>query len=96
MGTHVATSSLSLTFAGHSTVLLEMDGVRLLTDPLLRRRIGVLIRRSPVPPPAVRRDLDAVLIPHARLTPAVDVRILRPGESTVFTPAVSGGEAARE
>ena len=58
MGRHEATSSLSVTFAGHATVLLEMDGVRLLTDPLLRRRIGVLIRRSPVPPPAVRRDLE--------------------------------------
>jgi L-ascorbate metabolism protein UlaG (beta-lactamase superfamily) len=76
MGTHVATSSLSLTFAGHSTVLLEMDGIRLLTDPLLRRRIGVLIRRSPVPPPAVRRDLDAVLISHAHLD-HLDVPSLR-------------------
>ena len=76
MGTHEATSSLSLTFAGHATVLLEMDGVRLLTDPLLRRRIGVLIRRSPVPPPAVRRDLDAVLISHAHLD-HLDVPSLR-------------------
>jgi L-ascorbate metabolism protein UlaG (beta-lactamase superfamily) len=67
MGRLGATSTLSVTFAGHATVLLEMDGVRLLTDPLLRRRIGVLIRRSPVPPPAVRRDLDAVLISHAHL-----------------------------
>ena len=76
MGTHAATSSLSLTFAGHSTVLLEMDGARLLTDPLLRRRIGVLIRRSPVPPPALRRDLDAVLISHAHLD-HLDVPSLR-------------------
>ena len=76
MGTHATTSSLSLTFAGHATVLLEMDGVRLLTDPLLRRRIGVLIRRSPVPPPAVRRDLDAVLISHAHLD-HLDVPSLR-------------------
>jgi L-ascorbate metabolism protein UlaG (beta-lactamase superfamily) len=76
MGTHVATPSLSLTFAGHSTVLLEMDGVRLLTDPLLRKRIGVLIRRSPVPPPAVRRDLGAVLISHGHLD-HLDVPSLR-------------------
>ncbi len=76
MGTHATTSSLSLTFAGHATVLLEMDGVRLLTDPLLRKRIGVLIRRSPVPPPAVRRDLDAVLISHAHLD-HLDVPSLR-------------------
>ena len=76
MGRHGATSTLSVTFAGHATVLLEMDGVRLLTDPLLRRRIGVLIRRSPVPPPAVRRDLDAVLISHAHLD-HLDVPSLR-------------------
>ncbi len=76
MGTHSATSTLSLTFAGHATVLLEMDSVRLLTDPLLRRRIGVLIRRSPVPPPALRRDLDAVLISHAHLD-HLDVPSLR-------------------
>ena len=76
MGRHGATSTLSVTFAGHATVLLEMDGVRLLTDPLLRRRIGVLIRRSPVPPPAVRRDLDAVLISHAHLD-HMDVPSLR-------------------
>jgi L-ascorbate metabolism protein UlaG (beta-lactamase superfamily) len=76
MDTHAATSTLTLTFAGHATVLLEMDGVRLLTDPLLRRRIGVLIRRSPVPPPAVRQDLDAVLISHAHLD-HLDVPSLR-------------------
>ena len=76
MGRLGATSTLSVTFAGHATVLLEMDGVRLLTDPLLRRRIGVLIRRSPVPPAAVRRDLDAVLISHAHLD-HLDVPSLR-------------------
>jgi L-ascorbate metabolism protein UlaG (beta-lactamase superfamily) len=76
MGTHAAPSSLSVTFAGHSTVLLEMDGVRLLTDPLLRRRIGVLIRRSPVPPAAVRGDLHAVLVSHAHLD-HLDVPSLR-------------------
>jgi L-ascorbate metabolism protein UlaG (beta-lactamase superfamily) len=76
MSAQTATSTLSVTFAGHATVLLEMDGVRLLTDPLLRKRIGVLIRRSPVPPPAVRRDLDAVLISHAHLD-HLDVPSLR-------------------
>lgn len=69
-------SCLSLTYAGHSTVLLDVDGVRLLTDPLLRRRIGVLLRRNPLPPPEVRRDLDAVLISHAHLD-HLDVPSLR-------------------
>jgi L-ascorbate metabolism protein UlaG (beta-lactamase superfamily) len=76
MSARAVTSSLSVTFAGHATVLLELDGVRLLTDPLLRKRIGVLIRRSPVPSPEVRRDLDAVLISHAHLD-HLDVPSLR-------------------
>jgi L-ascorbate metabolism protein UlaG (beta-lactamase superfamily) len=90
------TSSLSLTFAGHATVLLEMDGVRLLTDPLLRRRIGVLIRRSPVPPPAVHRDLSAVLISHAHLD-HLDVPSLRliDRRTPVVVPRGLGGLVRR-
>ena len=94
MATH--SSSLSVTFAGHATVLLEMDGVRLLTDPLLRRRIGVLIRRSPVPPPEVRRDLDAVLVSHAHLD-HLDVPSLRmiDRRTPVVVPRGVGGLVRR-
>ena len=76
MGVRADTPRLSVTFAGHATVLLELDGVRLLTDPLLRKRIGVLIRRSPVPPASLRHDLGAVLISHAHLD-HLDVPSLR-------------------
>ncbi len=95
MSAQTATSTLSVTFAGHATVLLEMDGVRLLTDPLLRKRIGVLIRRSPVPPPAVRRDLDAVLISHAHLD-HLDVPSLRliDRRTPVVAPRGVGSAAA--
>ena len=34
------TAAARLTYVGHATVLIDMDGVRLLTDPVLRRRIG--------------------------------------------------------
>ena len=48
---------------GHSTVLLEVDGARLLTDPLLRP--WVLHLRRAVPLVAeVLDDLDAVLVSH--------------------------------
>jgi L-ascorbate metabolism protein UlaG (beta-lactamase superfamily) len=50
-----------ITFLGHATVLVAMGGVRLLTDPLLRRRVAHLRRRDRVEPPA---DIDAVLISH--------------------------------
>jgi L-ascorbate metabolism protein UlaG (beta-lactamase superfamily) len=50
-------------WVGHSTVLVDMDGVRLLTDPLLRRRVVHLRRVDPVPPDAIP-DIDAVLVSH--------------------------------
>jgi len=53
-----------VTYVGHATVLVELGGVRLLTDPLLRRRVGHLLRRGPAPSPAVTGRLDAVLISH--------------------------------
>jgi L-ascorbate metabolism protein UlaG (beta-lactamase superfamily) len=52
----------SLTWLGHSTVLLELGGVRLLTDPVLRSRIVHLLRRSPQP--RTPQGLDAVLVSH--------------------------------
>ena len=38
---------MRLTWLGHATVVLDLDGVRLLTDPLLRGRAGPLRRRGP-------------------------------------------------
>jgi len=51
-------------FVGHSTVLVDLDGVRLLTDPLLRNRVAHLRRVAPVDAKALR-GVDAVLISHA-------------------------------
>ena len=49
---------------GHSTVLISLDGVRLLTDPLLRLFVKHLRRRAPVHADALR-PVDAVLLSHA-------------------------------
>ena len=54
----------SATYVGHATVLLELDGTRLLTDPVLRRRVGPLIRHGAAPPAATGENLDAVLVSH--------------------------------
>jgi L-ascorbate metabolism protein UlaG (beta-lactamase superfamily) len=54
---------LSLTWLGHSTVLLEAAGARVLTDPLLRQRVLHLRRVAP-PATALDGELDAVLISH--------------------------------
>jgi L-ascorbate metabolism protein UlaG (beta-lactamase superfamily) len=50
-----------LTWLGHATVLVELAGVRLLTDPVLRPRVLHLRRHGPAPGvPAV----DAALLSH--------------------------------
>jgi L-ascorbate metabolism protein UlaG (beta-lactamase superfamily) len=54
-----------VTYVGHGTVLLDLDGVRLLTDPLLRRRVAHLHRAAPPVPADTLRGIDAVLVSHA-------------------------------
>lgn len=53
-----------LSYLGHATTLIEMDGVRLLTDPLLRRRIVHLHHRHAPIHPAALRNINAVIISH--------------------------------
>jgi len=50
-----------LRWLGHSTVIVDLDGTRVLTDPLLRRRIMHLRRAAAVPVPD---RIDAILISH--------------------------------
>jgi L-ascorbate metabolism protein UlaG (beta-lactamase superfamily) len=57
----------SITYIGHATVLIEMNGMRILTDPVLRRRLGLLRHRRKVITPADYDDIDAVLISHVHL-----------------------------
>lgn len=52
-----------IVFVGHSTILIEMDGTRVLTDPLLRGRLLHLRRVSPVDREGLESP-DAVLISH--------------------------------
>jgi L-ascorbate metabolism protein UlaG (beta-lactamase superfamily) len=54
--------SASLGYLGHATVLIDLDGVRFVTDPLLRRRVAYL--RRLVATPAVPEDVDAILLSH--------------------------------
>lgn len=54
----------SVTYVGHATVLAEIDGTRLLTDPVLRSRIGPLRRHGSTPASGTASELDAVLISH--------------------------------
>jgi L-ascorbate metabolism protein UlaG (beta-lactamase superfamily) len=57
-----AEERLSLTWAGHSTVLIEAEGMRILTDPLLRSWVGHVRRVDEAR--GIAGELDAVLISH--------------------------------
>ncbi|GAA4403517.1 MBL fold metallo-hydrolase [Fodinibacter luteus] len=57
-------AGVHVTWLGHATVLLEVAGVRLLTDPLLRARFGPLRRRGDLPVHRHVDDVDAVLLSH--------------------------------
>lgn len=58
------TRHLALDFIGHSTVLVELDGIRILTDPVTRSRVGPLRRVEPVPHRDRLHAIDAVLLSH--------------------------------
>src|ERR1700735_117372 len=54
-----------IAFLGHATVLIELEGVRLLFDPLLRGRVLHLRRQVPSVDESVFAGPDAVLISHS-------------------------------
>lgn len=85
------TGPLSLEFLGHSSVIVELDGVRLLTDPVTRSRVGPLRRVGPVPARDRTREIDAVLISHLHWD-HLDLPSLRDlGRDTpIFVPAGAG------
>jgi L-ascorbate metabolism protein UlaG (beta-lactamase superfamily) len=57
----------SVTFIGHSTLLVDMDGTSILTDPLLRDRLGHLHRHAPPPEREGLAAPDVILISHLHL-----------------------------
>jgi L-ascorbate metabolism protein UlaG (beta-lactamase superfamily) len=58
---------VKVTYIGHATLLLEIGGVTLLTDPNFDRKLGGILPR--VTPPGIAIDqlppLDAILLTHA-------------------------------
>lgn len=58
---------MRVTYIGHATLLIEMGGMRLLTDPNFDPKLGRILPR--VSPPGIELDalpkLDAVLLTHA-------------------------------
>jgi L-ascorbate metabolism protein UlaG (beta-lactamase superfamily) len=77
----------TVTYVGHATTLVELGGARLLTDPVLRSRVGYIRRIAAPPAPEVCERLDAVLISHAHHD-HLDTASLRrlPGDVPVIAP----------
>jgi L-ascorbate metabolism protein UlaG (beta-lactamase superfamily) len=86
-----------LTFLGHSTVLVDLDGVRVITDPLFGHMAAGAVRRQM---PAVSADnlegLAAVFISHGHWD-HLDLASLRalPGNPAVIVPVGLGRIVAK-
>jgi L-ascorbate metabolism protein UlaG (beta-lactamase superfamily) len=79
---------MRITWLGHSTVVLDLDGMRVLTDPLLRPHAGLLRRLAPRPDPASWSRPDVVLLSHLHHDHAElrSLRMLR-GAALMSAPA---------
>ena len=80
----------SLTFLGHSTVLFEIAGMRILTDPLVFERLLILRRTATRLDPALHRDIDAVLISHLHIDHLHIRSLLEIGRGTRVIMPVGG------
>jgi len=87
---------VTIRYIGHATVLLEVDGVRILTDPFLRDRLGPLERHGPTPDADEIGPVDVVLISHGH-PDHLDRRSLEAvkGNATVVVPRRLGAMVRR-
>ena len=86
----------NITYVGHATLLIERDGARILTDPVLRDRILFLRRQGPPPDFEAIGEPELVLVSHAHYD-HLDVHSLRQvaRDSTVVVPRGCAGYASR-
>lgn len=61
---HTPAAAMQLRYLGHSTVLVELAGLRILTDPVMRRRVGGLRRAVAQVTARQVADVDLVLVSH--------------------------------
>jgi L-ascorbate metabolism protein UlaG (beta-lactamase superfamily) len=54
-------------FLGHATLVIDLDGTQVITDPLLHGRVGPLQRHRDTPDASLLSEIDAVLISHLHL-----------------------------
>jgi L-ascorbate metabolism protein UlaG (beta-lactamase superfamily) len=73
-----------VTWVGHATNLIDIDGYRIITDPLLTKRVAHLRRRRELPS-ADSADVDVALLSHVHLDHIhlPSIRKLRPSTALV-------------
>jgi len=88
--------AIHVDFLGHATVLMEMAGARVITDPFLGARIGPLQRHGPVPD-AAAIHADVVLVSHGHRDhfDRASLEAL-PGRPTIVVPRGLASRMARE
>ncbi|HVZ23322.1 MAG TPA: MBL fold metallo-hydrolase [Vicinamibacterales bacterium] len=92
--------AITLAWLGHATVLINFYGVRILTDPVLYRRIGINLGVGSFGPlrliasaltPAALPEIDLVLVSHAHFdhldTPSL--RAIRGRPAAIVAPRTS-------
>ena len=88
---HTSTAADRIAFLGHATVLLELESVRLLFDPLLRGRVLHLRRQVPPVDESMFAGPDAVLISHSHHDHLDLPSLLRLGRDTrLIVPSGAG------
>src|SRR4051812_29515660 len=94
---HLATLATDrLTYIGHATTLLRLDGVSILTDPMLRRWLGPLRRQGPPPDPDIAERSDLGLLSHLhRAHPALPSLRRIPAGTPMVVPRGAAGWAAK-
>lgn len=85
------THLIEVTWVGHATTLIDIDGYRVLTDPLMTKRVAHLRRRRPLPSTDLH-DVDLILLSHVHVDHLhlPSLRRLRP-TARVLTPIGSAG-----
>jgi L-ascorbate metabolism protein UlaG (beta-lactamase superfamily) len=82
---------MKITYIGHATLLLELGGVKLLTDPNFDPKLGRLLPRVSAPGIALDKlpQLDAILLTHAHADHlSFDTLARLPNDIPLFAPPV--------
>jgi L-ascorbate metabolism protein UlaG (beta-lactamase superfamily) len=78
---------MDVTWLGHATVLIQLDGTTLITDPVLGTRVGPLVRVAPPLSADAASAADVVLVSHLHADHAHAASLRAVGaEATVVGP----------